>query len=495
MRSLAGEGLNSVPPRLLTFIAEAYRVEEGEETPGRVTLLAIGVATWALSDNFDGNTSGAKTLIPEPGHGGATPQNSLIRVPGQGGAALLQTSSSPVTDPSATESAQKGGAYTDSEGESRQPPELDINLEVICSFETLSLSPTKCLDICQLGQCCADRSCPTDDRCDRFKPSYNLNILVEHSDLGDICADDTSTDECAVACFVSSCCLDDGKPASCYQYFQSTCDTYRSHCGPPNSASMLAVAAEAITASKSSNALWANSAKLMAQDRADSMDAIIVGAPSDDHNDRSPNEQSSMPSSKPSAVPSDSPTISASPSMQLPLIGTSPSESPSMDPTDDLLTPNGSDSEYNDDVETIHFSGGAGELYMEFDAHTMNQLQTMFRDPVNTGMGEKGPNREFEGGPFKTNVVRPPLSVEPKGAEKLGPPPVRTTHATVSHSCHVIALFYGCYGELQSWTLSCPCLQRRDTAVCRSPGHRDRLLPSRASTCHVSTVRGFPQRA
>lgn len=175
--------------------------------------------------------------------------------------------------------------------------------------------------------------------CNRFTSAYNLNILVEHSDLGDICADDTSTDECAVACFVSSCCLDDGKPASCYQYFQSTCDTYRSHCGPPNSASMLAVAAEAITASKSSNALWANSAKLMAQDRADSMDAIIVGAPSDDHNDRSPNEQSSMPSSKPSAVPSDSPTISASPSMQLPLIGTSPSESPSMDPTDDLLTP------------------------------------------------------------------------------------------------------------------------------------------------------------
>ncbi|EJK61100.1 hypothetical protein THAOC_18460, partial [Thalassiosira oceanica] len=206
MRSLAGEGLNSVPARSFTFIAEAYRVEEAEATPGRgavyeaelvepqvlsfyqrksfasimtaVTLLAIGVATWALSDNFDGNTSSAKSLIPEPGHGGATPQTPLIRVPGQEGTAHLQTSSSPVTDPSATESAQKEGAYTDSEGESQQPPKLDINLEVICSFETLSLSPTKCLDICQLWQCCADRSCPTDDivsfdltaRCDRFNP-------------------------------------------------------------------------------------------------------------------------------------------------------------------------------------------------------------------------------------------------------------------------------------------------------------------------------------
>ncbi|EJK53646.1 hypothetical protein THAOC_26869 [Thalassiosira oceanica] len=46
-------------------------------------------------------------------------------------------------------------------------------------------------------------------------------------------------------------------------------------------------------------------------------------------------------------------------------------------------------------------------------------------------------------GPLKTDVVRPPPSAETEGAERLGPPPVRTTHVTVSHSRHVIALFYG----------------------------------------------------
>ena len=92
------------------------------------------------------------------------------------------TTTAPPTDP--------GQVDGDAPGESQQqlPPELDINLEMICSFEIMALSPDlrrTCVETCQLGQCCADGSCPTDEissldlaaRCDRYKPCKHVVLF------------------------------------------------------------------------------------------------------------------------------------------------------------------------------------------------------------------------------------------------------------------------------------------------------------------------------
>lgn len=41
---------------------------------------------------------------------------------------------------------------------------------------------------------------------------------------------------------------------------------------------------------------------------------------------------------------------------------------------------------YNNQVDTIQFSGGGGELYLEFDANKMNEMETRFQDPVPFGI-------------------------------------------------------------------------------------------------------------